>query len=184
MDNEKWEVFFMPRNRRCKHDEKTKRLAVDLFEKGYGERSAASALAVPRETVRQWLYIFRASGLEGLLAMGSKRTKYAYEQKVAAASAVVDDGMAKADAMARFGIASLAPLERWCRLYREGGAEALRPKPKGRPRGAVAKPKAPMTREEELEARVRKLEAENAYLKKLEALRAEETLRTGSRPRW
>lgn len=130
--------------------------------------------------MKQWLYIFRASGLEGLLAMGSKRTKYAYEQKVAAASAVVDDGMAKADATARFGIASLAPLERWCRLYREGGAEALRPKPKG----AVAKPKAPMTREEELEARVRKLEAENAYLKKLEALRAEETLRTGSRPRW
>lgn len=41
-----------------------------------------------------------------------------------------------------------------------------------------------MTREEELEIRVRKLEAENAYLKKLEALRAEEALRTGSRPRW
>ena len=118
----------MPRNCRCKHDEKTKRLAVDLFEKGYGENSAASALAVPRETVKQWLYIFRASGLEGLLAMGSKRTKYAYEQKVAAASAVVDDGMAKADATARFGIASLAPLERLRRLYREGGAEALRPK--------------------------------------------------------
>ena len=41
-----------------------------------------------------------------------------------------------------------------------------------------------MTREQELEDRVRKLEAENAYLKKLGALRAEETLRTGSRPRW
>ena len=41
-----------------------------------------------------------------------------------------------------------------------------------------------MTREEELEVRLRKLEAENAYLKKLAALRAEETLRTGSKPRW
>ncbi|MFQ7392202.1 MAG: helix-turn-helix domain-containing protein [Collinsella aerofaciens] len=29
--------------------------------------------------------------------------------------------------MAEFGIRSKSPLERWCRLYREGGAEALRP---------------------------------------------------------
>ena len=91
--------------------------------------------------------------------------------------------MAKPEAMERFGIASATPLKQWCRLYRGGGAEALRPKPKGRPRGSGAKA-APMTREQELEDRVRKLEAENAYLKKLGALRAEETLRTGSRPRW
>ena len=101
----------------------------------------------------------------------------------AAARAVVDEGMTKADAMAAFGIASLSPLKQWCKAYREGGAEALRPKPKGRPRGAKARPR-PRTREDELETRVRKLEAENAYLKKLAALRAEETLRTGSRPRW
>lgn len=47
--------------------------------------------------------------------------------------------MSKSDAMARCGIMSLAPLEKWCRAYREGGAEALRPKPKGRPRGSGAK---------------------------------------------
>ena len=41
-----------------------------------------------------------------------------------------------------------------------------------------------MTREEELEIRVRKLEAENAYLKKIGGPGAEEALRTGSRPRW
>lgn len=116
--------------------------------------------------------------------MGSKHSKYTYDQKVAAARAVVDEGATKADAMARFGIASLTPLENWCRLYREGGEEALRPKPKGRPKGVAPGPKPPATREEELESRVRKLEAENAYLKKLAALRAEETLRTGSRPRW
>ena len=66
--------------------------------------------------------------------------------------------------MARYGIASLSPLKRWCRLYREGGAEALRPRPKGRPRGSGAGA-APMTREQELEREVRRLEAEVAYLK-------------------
>ena len=64
--------------------------------------------------------------------MGGKQSSYTFEQRVAAASAVVDGGMAKADAMAEFGIRSKSPLERWCRLYREGGAEALRPRPKGR----------------------------------------------------
>ena len=83
--------------------------------------------------------------------------------------AVVEDGAAKPAAMAEFGIMSMTPLDRWCRLYREGGAEALRPRPKGRPRGSRSKPRA-RTREQELEERCRRLEAEVAYLKKLRAL--------------
>ena len=104
--------------------------------------------------------------------MGKTHARYDFETKVAAASAVVDGGMAKAEAMERFGIASLSPLKQWCRLYREGGAEALRPKPKGRPRGSGAKA-APATREQELERQVRRLEAQVAYLKKSIALKAE-----------
>lgn len=106
---------------------------------------------------------------EALLSMGGKQASYTYEQKVAAASAVVDGGATKAEAMAEFGIMSLAPLERWCRLYREGGAEALEPKPKGRPKGSRSKPRE-RTREQELEERCRRLETEIAYLKKLRAL--------------
>ena len=108
-------------------------------------------------------------GREALLSMGGKQASYTYEQKVAAASAVVDGGATKAEAMAEFGIMSLAPLEMWCRLYREGGAEALRPRPKGRPKGSRAEPRE-LTREQELEERCRRLEAEVAYLKKLRAL--------------
>lgn len=40
-------------------------------------------------------------------------------------------------------------------------------RPKGRPKGSKARPR---TREEELEERCRRLEAEVAYLKKLRAL--------------
>ena len=45
--------------------------------------------------------------------------------------------------MKKYGIASLSPLNSWVRKYREGGPEALRPKPKGRPPGSAssAKPK-------------------------------------------
>lgn len=71
--------------------------------------------------------------------------------------------------MAAFGIMSMSSLKKWCALYREGGAEVLRPRPKGRPRGSGPKSRE-RTREQELEERCRRLEAEVAYLKKLRAL--------------
>ena len=56
--------------------------------------------------------------------------------------------------------------------YRAGGAEALRPRPKGRPKGARSKPKPKPTREQELAEQVAYLKAKVAYLEKLRALRA------------
>lgn len=111
---------------RVKHDLESRRRAVELFDAGVGCKPAAETLSVPRETVREWQWVYRAFGSEALLSMGGKQSRYTFEQRVAAASAVVDGGMAKTDAMAEFGIRSKSPLERWCRLYREGGAEALR----------------------------------------------------------
>ena len=154
---------------RLKHDLESRRRAVELFDAGVGCKPAAEALSVPRETVREWQWVYRAFGSEALLTMDGKQARYTYEQKVAAASAVVDGGATKAEAMAELGIMSRAPLERWCRLYREGGAEALRPKPKGRPKGSKSRPRG-RTREQELEERCRRLETEVAYLKKLRAL--------------
>ena len=154
---------------RVKHDLESRRRAVALFDSGMSCQAAARALGVPRHTVGEWQYIYRAFGSEVLLRMDGKQARYTYEQKVAAASAVVDGGMSKPDAMREFGIMSMAPLKRWCRLYREGGAEALEPKPKGRPKGSGAKPRK-LTREQELEERCKRLEAEVAYLKKLRAL--------------
>ena len=153
---------------RLKHDREARRRAAEMFASGYGRRAVAGLLLIPEDTVRQWQRTYRAVGLEGLLTMGKKQAVYDYETRVAAARAVVEYGMTRAEAMARFGVASQAPLDRWCRLYREGGAEALRPRPKGRPRGSAAP--APRTRERELEERVRKLEAQVAYLKKFRAL--------------
>lgn len=98
---------------RVKHDVEVRRRASELFERGYGRISTAKALRVPRQTVEKWQQIYRAIGREALLSMGGKQASYTYEQKVAAASAVVDGGATKAEAMAEFGIMSLAPLERW-----------------------------------------------------------------------
>lgn len=131
---------------RVKHDIEARKAAIGLFERGHGFESAAKALSVPRDTVRRWLYVYRSFGSEVLLSMDGKQTRYIYEQKVAAASAVVDGGMSGRDAM-----------------------EALRPKPRGRPKGSGPRPRE-RTREQELEERCRRLETEVAYLKKLRAL--------------
>lgn len=53
---------------------------------------------------------------------GSRRCDW--ETKVAAARDHVENGLTKTEAMARHGIASIASLERWCRDYRSGGAQA------------------------------------------------------------
>ena len=87
---------------RVKHDLESRRRAVELFDAGVGCKPAAEALSVPRETVREWQWVYRAFGSEALLSMGGKQSRYTFEQRVAAASAVVDGGMAKADAMAEF----------------------------------------------------------------------------------
>ena len=171
----------MSMNLGLRHDHLLREQAVQMFEKGRGYRLTAKRLGVSAATVREWQKMYRVIGKGGLLAMGVKRTRYDYETKVAAARAVVDGGMSKPEAMARFGIASVTPLKQWCRLYRQGGAQALKPKPKGRPKG-LGVGAVPPTREEELEERVRKLEAQVAYLKKSIALKAHRRSQTGTKP--
>ena len=166
---------------RFKHDRLLRERAAELFDQRFGRESVARMLGVPAAAVRKWQQTYRAVGRSGLLNMGKTHARYDFKTKVAAASAVVDGGMPRPEAMRRFGIASRSPLDNWCRLYREGGAEALRPKPKGRPRGSGVKA-APRAREQELEERVRKLEAQVAYLKKSTALKAGQRSRAGRRP--
>jgi transposase-like protein len=167
---------------RALYDEATRRRAAALFEEGMGYKAAAGLLGIPQETVRKWMDVYRSVGIEVLAMMGKKHTAYSFETKLAAVRAVVDEGMTMPEAMAKFGIASPSSFKKWLKAYREEGPEALRPKPKGRPRGSGSPPKE-LTREQELERRIQKLEAENAYLKKSIALKAEKRSRTARKPR-
>ena len=146
----------------------TRAKAAERFEMGFSEKAVAGMLGVPEKAVVNWLYTYRALGKEALFV--TKHRQYDHATKVGAAKAVVDDGMSKPEAMATFGIRSKTRLDAWCRLYREGGTEALLPKPKGRPK--KTEPVFP-SREEELEARVRELELENEILKRFNALAEE-----------
>lgn len=56
--------------------------------------------------------------------MGKRHTAYSFETKAAAVRAVVDGGMTKPGAMAKFGMAPPSSFKRWSKAYREEGPEA------------------------------------------------------------
>ena len=174
--------FLMSGIRASGHSIDTRRRAVELFDAGLGHRAAARVLGIPVKAVRKWGATYRSVGSGVLLSMGANHRKYSWEEKVAAAEAVVGGRLSKPQAMAEFHIASASPLDKWCKLYREGGADALKPKSKGRPKGSAEQPRE-LTREEELEKENRRLRAEVAYLKKSTALKAEKRSRTAPKPR-
>ena len=98
--------------------------AAELHDEGHGRAAIAALLGVPEETVRKWLCTYRSAGIEVLAMMGKRHTAYSFETKLAAVRAVVDEGMTKPEAMAKFGIASPSPFKKWLKAYREGGPEA------------------------------------------------------------
>ncbi|KAB7788399.1 helix-turn-helix domain-containing protein [Bifidobacterium leontopitheci] len=159
-------------DRRRHYDDGFMRKVADLIRQGAGKKSLARRLGVSVYTTRQWVLSYRIGGEAALMEERGKRRSYGYETKLAAVLDHVEHGLTKAEAMARHGVASVTALERWCRDYRENGPDALRPRPKGRPRGAKAGPKPSPTREQALEEENAYLRAKVAYLEKARALPA------------
>ena len=74
----------MSQDLRCKHDISIKRKVAELVDVGLGWDPISSRLAIPRDTVKQWIMIYRAIGMDGLLNMGSSKKAYDYETRLAA----------------------------------------------------------------------------------------------------
>ena len=137
----------MREDRRRRYDDGFRREALELIKSGAGKDTLASRLAIPVYTARNWIRLYRSNGEEAVMGGGGSR-RYDWETKVAAARDHVENGLTKTEAMARHGIASIASLERWCRDYRSGGAQAeartdaraKRRRPTARRAGTPARP--------------------------------------------
>jgi transposase len=144
--------------------------AVALFEQGWGDSAAATHLGVRRWPVRD---LYRRWSVHGMGALVGKPTKsrYPFEVKLEVVRKVLDDG-ATADQLAHeYKLSSGKLVQTWVRAYRRHGEEGLKPKPKGRPPDPSAP--AEISDLERLQQENLRLRAENAYLKKLRALRAQ-----------
>lgn len=141
--------------------------AVALFEEGLADTAASTWLGVPRDPVR---LLYRRWRIRGRGALVAKRVKpsYSFEFKLA----LVERFLAGEPAAALAEEAELSSpvlLKTWARRYRNEGEDALRPKPKGRPRGSSALP-GEASELERLRRENEYLRAQNAYLGKLRAL--------------
>lgn len=106
--------------------------AVQILESGVGHRTLAAQLGIPVATARQWARAYLAGGSDAVLNAGARHRVYDYELKVAAARERVERGKTVREVMIKYQIPSESSIKAWCRAYRDGGAQALRDKPRGR----------------------------------------------------
>lgn len=148
--------------------ERQREAAVALFVAGYGALAVATRLGVSRTAVRRLHDRWRLRSAGALMMKPGKRS-FTFEFKLEVVRRFVDGEVSALELAREYDLSSPKLVENWVRAYRRDGEQALRPKPKGRP----AKP-APASGDSELErlrAENLRLSAENAYLKKLRALR-------------
>lgn len=157
-------------SRDCMISSDDKRNIAAMIDKGYGNKTLSKIYGVNKTSASKWIYVYKAFGMDGLLNMGSARKTYDYETKLAAAQAHVDEGKSIQEVMAEFGIKSMSRLQQWCKAYNAGDLESLKPKPKGRPKGSVKKPKKTETELERLRAENERLRCELEVEKRLNAL--------------
>ena len=132
-----------------------------------GSQAAAKVVGVSRDVTRK---LYRRFQLHGRLCLVEKPTKQQHSFDIK--KEVVQRHLAGETAMdlaREFGLSSEQLVSQWSWKWRKGGDDALKPKPKGRPKGSAA-PKL-LTEEDKLRRQIARLEAENAYLKKLRDLR-------------
>lgn len=129
---------------------------------------------VSKRLLVRWLTIYRQLGSRGLESKQYQSFSPAFKLKVL--HAIEKQGLSLSQACLKFSIGSDASILKWQRQWKELGMEGLVNKPKGQKpmdKPTYAKKlkfKHPLTREQELLLELESLRAENAYLKKLQAL--------------
>lgn len=163
-----------------KHPVSVRLAAVQYYLSRKGTRSETALLfGVGKTPLDRWIRAYRQQGAAGLEYRLSR--PYTQEFRLRVIRYMMKQKCSSAEASAHFAIPNETLIREWLKRYREGGAEALHPVKKGVP---VPKEKSPpdsksfseMTHAE-LKEELEYLRAENAYLKKLKALREENALR-------
>jgi transposase len=135
-----------------------------------GFQVTADKFSVPRSLVRSWVDVYKCLGPKGFAARQIRRTAQA---KIAILHQIQSEGLSLREACRRFNIAAASSILVWQKQYAQGGLAALERKPRERPQMKPFKPPTkPLSEltQAELARYVEYLQAENAYLKKLEAL--------------
>ena len=159
-----------------KYDEEFKlKIVQDYLNGPAGDKALAKRYGVPSSMIKKWAGLYRAHGRDGLTK--KKASWYSAEFKLSVLKHMWDNVSSFGQTAATFNIRHHAIVGVWERSYRDGGFDALIPRPRGRPKQMCAPPTKPESspadeklNREELLAELNQLRMENAYLKKLQAL--------------
>ena len=148
----------------------------------------ARQVQINKSIVSGWIRLYEQQGSEAFL---KNYTSYSTQFKMDVLNYMNETGTSSIDAAAIFTISSPGMIRNWRTKWKQGGIDALQPKKKGRPsmkketEKSESKKETPIPVEgtlEELQARIERLEMENAHLKKLKALvQIQEKLQTKSK---
>ena len=135
-----------------------------------GFQVTADKFSVSRSLVRHWVDVYKCLGPKGFAPRQARRTA---QSKMAILHQIQSEGLSLREACRRFNIAAASSILVWKHQYAQGGLAALerksRERPPMKPFKPPTKPLSELT-QAELARYVEYLQAENAYLKKLEAL--------------
>lgn len=159
-------------SRKIKYDVNFKLQVVHQIIKG---RESVGSLSIKfnieDSLIKRWVHFYRLHGIDGLLP---SNRHYPAELKLRVIQELKAKSLSLNEACRQFRIASDSTLKKWLIHYDSHGAEGLLVERRGRPKSRTPsmprKPKRPLTREEQLLEELADLRAENAYLKKLQAL--------------
>jgi transposase len=140
-----------------------------------GLRAVAQRYGIPSHfTVRKWVLAYQVHGNVG---QSRGPSQYSAQFKLSVLRDMWDNHLSMVQTAVKFDIRDHGMVGKWERAYREGGVEALAPRPRGKPKPMATpapKPDSPIDDEkrsrEDLLAEVNYLRMELAYLKKLQAL--------------
>lgn len=161
-----------------KYDEQFKLSVVQSYESGkQGVASLAAQFGIDQAMLKRWINSYRQHGADGLR---KKFSHYSAEFKLCVLQRMQREDLSAGQAIALFDIrGGTGVITAWQRLYHEGGLDALKPKPRGRPKRMPTSPPSAPPRSaqgadaqtlEELRRENEYLRTEVAYLKKLDAL--------------
>ena len=139
-----------------------------------------------KKTIEQWVSVYKKFGREGL-QRSRKNKQYSFQFKLSVVELYLTSEVSYQELALSQGINNSALITQWVTVFRNGGADALRPKKKGRKSTLENGEKDNSVKTiqqiavdtsaehlKELENENLRLRIENAYLKELRRLRLEE----------
>jgi transposase len=157
-----------------KYSKQFKLKVVKEFLKSGGLKRVAHLFEINHSQVRNWTLAYQSHGSAGLTPSCKHHTP---QFKIQVLNYMTEHQLSARPTAAHFRIGSMDTILRWQKLYNEGGILALQRKSEGRPsmpksfdiKALLKKPVSELT-PAEMRRRLEYFEAENAYLKKLDAL--------------